>query len=205
MASRSKEQNRVRHFAPFLAALFAAVLSIDSAIAGVYRCPAENGSNVYTDKPCSDGDRSEDGSWVNLQEERQRLREQQRIDAERQAEREREAHRLAIEQQEKERREREEQARARAKAHSQTKRRAALPAPKTETLSLPFNECLARKAQVIASLGVNPRDIIPIVNTGIMTMDRICTVDGSVLITCSKPDRKMAITQSSAHYDVGCK
>lgn len=66
----------------------------------------------------------------------------------------------------------------------------------TKTMSLEFNDCIARREQVISSLNVNPRDIIPVVNTGIMTMTRVCTVDGSVLVTCSKPDAKMVITTS---------
>jgi len=77
--------------------------------------------------------------------------------------------------------------------------------PESNSIPMSFQDCLSRKTQVIASLGVNPRHIIPIVNTGIMTMDRICTSDGSVLITCSKPDRKMIVTKSAATADVGCR
>lgn len=67
----------------------------------------------------------------------------------------------------------------------------------SRTISLSFEECLARKEAVISQLGVNPRDIIPVVNTNIMTITKLCTVDGSVIVTCSKPDRKMVITQST--------
>jgi hypothetical protein len=70
-------------------------------------------------------------------------------------------------------------------------------AASSQTISLSFDECLARKEAVISQLGVNPRDIIPVVNTKIMTMTKLCTVDGSVIVTCSKPDRKMVITQST--------
>jgi hypothetical protein len=70
-------------------------------------------------------------------------------------------------------------------------------AASSSTVSLSFEECLARKETVINQLGVNPNDIIPIVNTKIMTMTKLCTADGSVIVTCSKPDRKMVITQST--------
>ena len=71
-------------------------------------------------------------------------------------------------------------------------------AASSQTISLSFENCLARKEAVISQLGVNPRDIIPVVNTNIMTMTKLCTVDGSVIVTCSKPDRKMVITQSTS-------
>lgn len=164
------------------------------ALGEIYRCPDSTGAYVFTDQPCSAGDRQEDGAWVNIEEERRRERERRQMEAER------EARRLAAEREEAER-----MARERANASVAPPRNSLAQKPKTDTLSVSFDECLARKAQVIASLGVNPRDIIPIVNTAIMTMDRICTVDGSVLITCSKLDRKMAVTKSSAHHDVGCR
>lgn len=63
-----------------------------------------------------------------------------------------------------------------------------------------FDECLATQAKVVAQLNVAPSRIKPIVNTSVMTMTRICVDDGSVIISCSKPDEKMVITQS----DKGC-
>lgn len=70
-------------------------------------------------------------------------------------------------------------------------------AASSQTLPLSFEECIARREAVINQLGVNPRDIIPVVNTNIMTMTKLCTVDGSIIVTCSKPDRKMVVTQST--------
>lgn len=75
----------------------------------------------------------------------------------------------------------------------------------SQSVSMSFEACLAAKERTIASLGVNPRDIIPIVNTNVMTMTRVCTADGSVLITCSKPDSKMVITRSPHSESVGCR
>lgn len=68
---------------------------------------------------------------------------------------------------------------------------------KSQSMSMSFEDCLARKETVISQLGVNPKDIIPVVNTNIMTMTKLCTVDGSVIVTCSRPDNKMVLTQST--------
>jgi len=75
----------------------------------------------------------------------------------------------------------------------------------SQSVSMSFEACLAAKERTIASLGVNSKDIIPIVNTNVMTMTRVCTADGSVLITCSKPDSKMVITRSPHSESVGCR
>ena len=40
----------------------------------------------------------------------------------------------------------------------------------SQTYSLSFEACLAKKESVITQLGINPRDIVPVVNTIIMTL-----------------------------------
>ena len=70
-------------------------------------------------------------------------------------------------------------------------------AASSQTMSMSFQECIAKREAVITQLGVNPRDIIPVVNTNVMTMTKLCTVDGSIIVTCSKPDRKMVVTTST--------
>lgn len=77
--------------------------------------------------------------------------------------------------------------------------------PSSRSIDMDFQSCLATRSQVIAQLNVNPRDIIEIVNTGMLTVTRVCTSDGSVLITCSKEDRKMVVTQSPHSETVGCR
>ena len=72
-----------------------------------------------------------------------------------------------------------------------------------QSRSMSFEQCLATREKTIASLKANPRDVIHIVNTSIMTMTRICTADGSVVITCSKPDEQMVIRQSPSRE--GCQ
>lgn len=74
---------------------------------------------------------------------------------------------------------------------------AANAATTSQTYSLSFEACLAKKESVITQLGINPRDIVPVVNTSIMTMTKLCTADGSVIVTCSKPDRSMVVTKST--------
>lgn len=68
-----------------------------------------------------------------------------------------------------------------------------------ESTSTPmsFEKCQAAQANTIAQLNVPPGDIVHIVNTSVMTMTRLYTADGSVIITCSAPDNKMVITKSS--------
>ncbi len=56
-----------------------------------------------------------------------------------------------------------------------------------------FQKCLLTIRQVASNLGTAP---INIVETGNMRVVRFRTKDGSVLVTCSGPDRKMIITQS---------
>ncbi len=61
----------------------------------------------------------------------------------------------------------------------------------TKTMS--FENCLQVIRSTAADLGVAP---INIVETNDLRMVRFPTVDGSVLVTCSRPDRKMVLTIS---------
>lgn len=74
---------------------------------------------------------------------------------------------------------------------------AALAAAESTSTSMSFEKCQAVQANTIAQLNVPPGDIVHIVNTSTMTMTRLYTADGSVIITCSAPDNKMVITKSS--------
>lgn len=75
----------------------------------------------------------------------------------------------------------------------------ALGAANSESMTLAFEECIARREAVITQLGISASNIIPIVNTSVMTMTKLCTADGSLIVTCSKPDNKMVLTQSTNH------
>ena len=73
----------------------------------------------------------------------------------------------------------------------------------SQSQSMSFEECRAYLDRLIETLGISPLDLVPIVRTSIMMVTRICTSDGSVLHTCSKPDRKMVMTKSPHRY--GCQ
>ena len=71
-------------------------------------------------------------------------------------------------------------------------------ANESQSIDMSFEKCLVTKQSTIASLNVKPSDIKEIVNTSILTITKVCTVDGGVLISCSKPDNKMVITRSGS-------
>lgn len=85
--------------------------------------------------------------------------------------------------------------------------RSYVPRPATTTLptttrSMSFAACQQHLQQTVRRMGVRPWDVVHIVDTDVMTMTRVCTTDGSVLIMCSRLDEKMAVTKSP-HRD-GC-
>lgn len=61
--------------------------------------------------------------------------------------------------------------------------------------SMDFTACLSRIRTMSSELGVAPSNIV---ETADMRVVRFHATDGSVLVTCSKPDRKMIITRSAA-------
>lgn len=63
--------------------------------------------------------------------------------------------------------------------------------PQTTSEPMGFEQCLATIRGAAADLGVAP---INVVETRDLRMVRFNTVDGTVLITCSRADQKMAIT-----------
>ena len=64
-------------------------------------------------------------------------------------------------------------------------------ATETQTQYIGFDQCLRVIRDIAARLGMAP---INIVETNVLRMVRFVTSDGSVLVTCSRPDRKMVIT-----------
>lgn len=69
----------------------------------------------------------------------------------------------------------------------------ALSEPKSQTQSMSFEGCLLVIRNTAGELGVAP---VNIVETSDLRIVRFPTADGSVLVTCSRPDQKMVITQS---------
>lgn len=66
-------------------------------------------------------------------------------------------------------------------------------AQQSTSKSMTFEDCLKVIRSTAAELAVAP---INIVETNEMRMVRFPTRDGSVLVTCSRPDRKMVMTIS---------
>lgn len=63
----------------------------------------------------------------------------------------------------------------------------------SQTRDMDFDQCLSVIRQLSSDLGVAP---INVVETNILRIVRFNTSDGSVLISCSEPDRKLVITTS---------
>ena len=63
----------------------------------------------------------------------------------------------------------------------------------SQSVAMDFDKCLQIIRGTSTDLGVAP---INIAETDVLRIVRYVTEDGSVLITCSKPDRKMVITKS---------
>ena len=66
-------------------------------------------------------------------------------------------------------------------------------AQQSTSKSMSFEECLQVIQRTATQLGVAP---VNITETADMRMVRFSTSDGSVLVTCSRPDRKMIMTVS---------
>ena len=67
----------------------------------------------------------------------------------------------------------------------------------TCTYTMSYRDCLAKIESVSRQLRVRPDYIV---QTGILTMARFRTNDGSgesILVTCSKPDRMMVLNRTS--------
>jgi len=64
---------------------------------------------------------------------------------------------------------------------------------KTQTVEMGFYDCKNRIIFMKAKFGIAPEIIA---DTSDVKMVRFPTSDGSVIVTCSRPDEKMAVTQS---------
>lgn len=71
------------------------------------------------------------------------------------------------------------------------------PTASSSAVSMPMSQCLATVESTVRSLAVGWKDVRRIVNSPETSMTKICTVDGSVIITCSAPDAKMVTTRGS--------
>lgn len=66
-------------------------------------------------------------------------------------------------------------------------------AQESTSKSMPFEQCLLVIQRTATQLGVAPINIVETTNVRIV---RFPTAEGSVLVTCSRPDQKMVMTVS---------
>ena len=72
----------------------------------------------------------------------------------------------------------------------------------SESRSMDFDECKKLQASTLLSSVGTKTKVFSTVTTDILTSIRVCTTDGSVLLSCSKADNKMVVTKSP--YQDGC-
>ena len=72
----------------------------------------------------------------------------------------------------------------------------------SESRSMDFDECKKLQASTLLSSVGTETKVFSTMTTDILTSIRVCTTDGSVLLSCSKPDNKMVVTKSP--YQDGC-
>jgi len=72
----------------------------------------------------------------------------------------------------------------------------------SESRNMDFDECKKLQAGTLLSSVGTKTKVFSTVTTDILTSIRVCTTDGSVLLSCSKPDNKMVVTKSP--YQDGC-
>lgn len=65
--------------------------------------------------------------------------------------------------------------------------------PQSNSVQMSFDDCVRTIQKTSNQLGVAPKNIV---ETTDMRMVRFITIDGSVLVTCSRPDQKMVTTLS---------
>lgn len=67
-------------------------------------------------------------------------------------------------------------------------------AEESVTKQMSFEDCLKTIRSVASDFGVTPMNIV---ETDILRIVRFNTADGSVLVSCSRPDNKMVLTKSN--------
>lgn len=69
---------------------------------------------------------------------------------------------------------------------------------KSESSNMDFSTCLLQQAEFSEAVSSSGNyNVIPIVDTDILSMIKFCTNDDSVIHTCSEPDNKMIVTIST--------
>ena len=69
---------------------------------------------------------------------------------------------------------------------------------------MPWDDCLAFKAEMQAKLDVGPRKVIDIVNSASLTVTRLCTSQGAVSISCSKANQTLIVSVRLQQSELAC-
>jgi hypothetical protein len=147
-------------------------------LAQVYQCQQPGGATVFSDKPCP-GQRPANAPPTPAPAPRPGNSAAERAAAVKRWEAEIEA----------------EQRRRAAAAPLQPNPATPAPAPSSQSLPMPFNQCNAQVADMLLTVAGKARTQL-LVRSPELTMTRICTSDGSVLLTCNAGDQNMVITRS---------
>lgn len=90
-----------------------------------------------------------------------------------------------------------------AKQENKTKKESSVAKLETTTKEMDFTSCVLLQNQTAEAISSSGNyKVVNIVDTDILKVKRMCTNDGSVLVSCSAPDNKMILTKSP-HRD-GC-
>ena len=74
----------------------------------------------------------------------------------------------------------------------------------TETTSMPWEDCLAAKAEIQAKLDVGPKKVIDIVKSAALDVTRLCTKQGTVAISCSKANQTLIVSVRPQQSELAC-
>jgi hypothetical protein len=74
----------------------------------------------------------------------------------------------------------------------------------TRTTSMPWEDCLAAKAEMQARLDVGPKKVIDIVKSAALDVTRLCTKEGTVAISCSKANGTLIVSVRPQQSELSC-
>jgi hypothetical protein len=74
----------------------------------------------------------------------------------------------------------------------------------TTTKPMPWEDCLAAKAEMQLKLAVEPDRVIDIVSSAALNVTRLCTSEGAVSISCSKADQTLIISVRPQQSELSC-
>ena len=74
----------------------------------------------------------------------------------------------------------------------------------TGVKSMLWDDCLATKAEIQARLDVGPKKVIDIVKSSALDVTRLCTKEGTVAISCSKPNQTLIVSIRPHQSEMSC-